>query len=492
MSNPSPWNRNQPIQQNQDAYGMGAFGIGLYSVIDPTRYAWTRTKAIFTSILLCLFLAARAEADSLTPTLGLTLPSVGVVDATNCNATVKTGCYGTKLNNNFTLIDQVFTATFTVVANPPILGKGLASNPLSLDVSSVTLQGNVFNGASQLIKFDPSKNYPTGTLAPTNVGNGNLNPGVLISTANASVLNAAGGLVGLDANNKLPAADGSQLTNLPAPTSLIPSWQGINYLVWYSSGPTIIADSTATFSFNVEASSVVFRGKLFALAKQNFSVVASTYTLISWNSTNGYRQFGLKDFMPPTISSATAGIADDLVLSLSSTDVNGITYPFESVWASPLPGFFFSGTGSTAFTNLTGGQIAPFYDCKVHPPYSLPSCDTNRLHATFTGPGGFGTWGFQISQADVNGKWCAVVNNASGSSANIVLYEPSGGGSETWITVDGVQPGTVNNASRTPKNVAVGAGYHPVCLYLDVTAGATYSFEMNFPLNVYMVRGGEW
>ncbi len=42
----------------------------------------------------------------------------------------------------------------TVSANAPILGDGSSGDPLRLDTSSATLQGNTFNGANQLVQLD--------------------------------------------------------------------------------------------------------------------------------------------------------------------------------------------------------------------------------------------------------------------------------------------------------------------------------------------------
>lgn len=393
-----------------------------------------------------------------------------------------------------------FSATGVVSALAPgtagnvLQSGGAAANPSWLAQSSITAgkATNLAGGAANQIPFQTAPNTTsfgalTGTAneitvtPPLTIGGGGQN----VTCASNQALLAA------TYNHGIPTGGSCTTVALASPNNPQPSWQGINYVTWMSSGP-VMADSTATFSFNVEASSVVFEGALYNVPKQNFAVIASTYTLISWNPTNGYRQWGLKDFMPPTLSSMTATLKDDLVVALSSSDANGVISLFESVWASPLPGFFFSGEGSTAFTNLTSGQIAPFFDCRIHPPYSLGSCDTNFVTPVFTGPRGFQfTLATSLTQADPN-KWCAILNNTSGGSANMFLYEPSGGTGEAWVTVDGVQPGTLNNANRTPKPVSIGTGYHPVCLYVDITAGAQYNVKLYFPQNVNIVRGGEW
>jgi hypothetical protein len=74
----------------------------------------------------------------------------------------------------------------------------------SLDQSSVTKQGNAFNGANQLVKLD------SGALVP----NANLDQSSVTKQGNA--FNGANQLVKLDGTGKLPAVDGSQLTGIAA------------------------------------------------------------------------------------------------------------------------------------------------------------------------------------------------------------------------------------------------------------------------------------
>ena len=52
------------------------------------------------------------------------------------------------------------TQASTVTVNAPILGDGSVGDPLSLDSSSVTLQGNQFNNANQLVLLDGAIKYP--------------------------------------------------------------------------------------------------------------------------------------------------------------------------------------------------------------------------------------------------------------------------------------------------------------------------------------------
>ena len=90
--------------------------------------------------------------------------------------------------------------------------------------SAVTLEGNSFNGASQLVKLDSSSRLPAVNGSQvTNLNASNLNSGTIPDARQSSSVtmqgnsfNAPGALVQLDGSSKLPAVDGSQLTNLNA------------------------------------------------------------------------------------------------------------------------------------------------------------------------------------------------------------------------------------------------------------------------------------
>jgi hypothetical protein len=90
--------------------------------------------------------------------------------------------------------------------------------------ANVTVQGNTFNGASQLVRLDSSTRLPAVNGSQlTNLNASNLNSGTIPDarqsssvTMQGNTFNGAGALVQLDGSSKLPAVDGSQLTNLNA------------------------------------------------------------------------------------------------------------------------------------------------------------------------------------------------------------------------------------------------------------------------------------
>lgn len=76
---------------------------------------------------------------------------------------------------------------------------------------NITAQGNTFNGASQLVKLDVTGKLPA--LDGSNLTNISLPTTV---TVQGNSFNGANQLVKLDVTGKLPALDGSNLTNLPS------------------------------------------------------------------------------------------------------------------------------------------------------------------------------------------------------------------------------------------------------------------------------------
>lgn len=113
----------------------------------------------------------------------------------------------------------------SVTVNSPILGLGSGASPLRLDSSSVTLTGNTFNGASQLVRLDGSTALPSVTASALTALNasavtlGSLPNARLDSssvTLTGNTFNAANKLVQLDGSTALPAVNAAALTALNA------------------------------------------------------------------------------------------------------------------------------------------------------------------------------------------------------------------------------------------------------------------------------------
>ncbi len=162
----------------------------------------------------------------------------GTLDATTINATTITGDGSGLTNIDGSAVDG---ATLTAINASNISSGTLSDGRLS---ANVTLLGNTFNGANQLVLLDASGNLPslngsaitnlsagnlTGALAAldgsaltslnaSNIGSGTLSDGRL--SANVTLLgntfNGVNQLVQLDGSGNLPALNGSAITSLNA------------------------------------------------------------------------------------------------------------------------------------------------------------------------------------------------------------------------------------------------------------------------------------
>lgn len=223
----------RPIRNRPAAFGIGKFGISIFSQRDATRYAWSRTKAVVTAFLLGLLLYKLAAADTFTTNLNLRKPSVDVEDSdtpwgekinTNSDtldaAILDKRVGGTIIGNltvtgsltaasSVSISSSVSVSTLTVGVAPSVstfnyqgalamasgasltmagsggfitnsssinasafFGNGAGITSISssaMDSSSVTLQGNSFNAANKLIQADGSGFIPNANLDPSSV-----------------------------------------------------------------------------------------------------------------------------------------------------------------------------------------------------------------------------------------------------------------------------------------------------------------------------------
>ena len=152
-------------------FGVWRYGVGRYSASDPTRFAWSRVAPAAIALFLAfLFALPASAADTFTPALNLQKPDVDVEDPNEP--------WGAKINRNFDTLDDAICdkrvgctitgqlivittitaaaiiAESSVTVQAPLTGDGLIGTPIGVDSSSVTLQGNTFNGADQLVKLD--------------------------------------------------------------------------------------------------------------------------------------------------------------------------------------------------------------------------------------------------------------------------------------------------------------------------------------------------
>ena len=109
-------------------------------------------RFLFAVIILFSAQSARALDPLCVPTPNLSIPKCPA------NSEDWFDSY-TSIVDNLDVIGGLTQAS-TVTVNAPILGDGSTGDPLSLDSSSVTLQGNQFNNANQLVLLDGAIKYP--------------------------------------------------------------------------------------------------------------------------------------------------------------------------------------------------------------------------------------------------------------------------------------------------------------------------------------------
>lgn len=129
------------------------------------------------------------------------------------------------LNNQIVLSTSSGGDITSVIAGTGLIGGGATGDvTLDIDTGLVTVQGNTFNGASQLVKLNGAGELPVlsatnlTNLNASNLGTGTLNDARLGAnvTLQGNTFNLANKLVKLDNSGNLPALNGSAITNLNA------------------------------------------------------------------------------------------------------------------------------------------------------------------------------------------------------------------------------------------------------------------------------------
>ena len=170
------------------------------------------------------------------------LPAVSGANVTNLNAgSITNGTLSdSRLSSNVTIQGNTFNGNSQLVqlngsgALPTLNGANLTNLSATQLTSgtvanarlsaSVTLQGNAFNGANQLVQLNGSGTLPAlNGSALTNLNATNLSTGTVADarlstnvTLQGNTFNGANQLVQLTAGGALPTLDGSNLTNLTA------------------------------------------------------------------------------------------------------------------------------------------------------------------------------------------------------------------------------------------------------------------------------------
>jgi hypothetical protein len=283
--------------------------------------------------------------------------------------------------------------------------------------------------------------------------------------------------------------DGSQQCSAAAAIS----YNGVNYVFSSSSG-TVIAYSTGATSFHVAQATMVFRGGIYNTPDTYFSMGKSTYSIVYWNPTNGFRQFGLAGDGVSTISSFTVKgiVTDDIAVALSTTGTNGDTHVFQiaNMLSQPSMGGSFA---NRYMPNVFNSAITleNVLDCPSGKLY-FQSCSLNAItFFPFVGPQFEAPRTFMTGGNDTS--FFAVVNNTGGASANLSIASAS----EMAFSyrLDGAAP-TRNAAlgSLRVVTLSIPTGYHVVSVYEDYNANNSVNsgFTLTLPPNVVIVRPGYW
>lgn len=139
--------------------------------------------------------------------------------------------FAAKRISELTSLASVDTGDFFVVVDVSDTAAGTTKKVTLADFATsvitagnITAQGNTFNGANQLVQLDSSTRLPAvngsqlTNLNASSLSSGTVNDARLSSnvTVQGNTFNGANQLVQLDSSTRLPAVNGSQITNLNA------------------------------------------------------------------------------------------------------------------------------------------------------------------------------------------------------------------------------------------------------------------------------------
>lgn len=222
-------------------------------------------------------------------------------------------------------------------------GTGLTSDPLNLNIANYTSQSTI-----SLSSTEGSVNLAGHNSVNLQETFGNkltlAERGIVITTASgADVLlnehasNSPSGFVILDNTGKLPAVDGSQLTNLPSPT-----------IDWSNLQEPIVSfgvDGTNIGSFSAYADSITLTGNTIALSSSS----APTLNGHAQNTALGFAVVGEDGKLPSSIIPESTGGTVDLsnyvgTVNLTSNDT-AVNINFVSGNSSYNAGFKMDPTG---------------------------------------------------------------------------------------------------------------------------------------------------
>lgn len=279
------------------------------------------------------------------------------------NATTVVKINGTSMAGLATGILKNTTTTgvpsIAIAADFPTLNQNTSGNAATVTTNAnltgpVTSVGNATTIAGPLPAISGAA---LTSLTPSNLSNGGLPNGVKISTANVGAgFNGASELVQLDGSAKMPAVDGSQLTNISGTLTggtngFDARWTGSTTL---AAGPFSESASSATL---LSGSTLLFKSGANLIGSSNY---ATTTTGLSGTWTN-------TTFTSPclsTVTITTSGNPVGVFFSGTLSDNGNGGNEFMNILqdgAFPLPYSSTLGTSAVDIANATAESTASFY-----------------------------------------------------------------------------------------------------------------------------------
>jgi hypothetical protein len=299
----------------------------------------------------------------------------GSVNASTLTGTIATGVDGSGLTNldaghlTGTIAPGVDGSGLININASAISGSIDASNitggPLSDAVlsSNVTKQGNLFNGPGQLVQLDMSMKLPASdgsqltNINASNITSGTLSDAALSSnvTTQGNLFNAPNKLVQLDNSGKLPISDGSQVGNLNA------------------SNITSGTLSDAALSSNVTTQGNVFNApnKLVQLDNSGKLPISDGSNVTGLNASNITSGTIDASHLPSSVLNVAAANPGDIIYSADGSTwtvlPKGSDNTFLGVNGSGVVGYYAAGSGSYDPNSvaITGGTITGITDLAI-------------------------------------------------------------------------------------------------------------------------------
>ncbi|HBA60389.1 MAG TPA: hypothetical protein DCZ92_06160, partial [Elusimicrobia bacterium] len=261
----------------------------------------------------------------------------------------------------------------------------LTGNTFSALPSSVTLQGNLFNGSSQLVQLNGTGYLPAlngsllTDLAPGNVANGTLGAGVIVSSVGANGVRPGSILAGAIVDADINSAAAIAISKL-AGTGIL--------------GADVIASSIAVHAVYAAAikDEAVSSAKIADGAIIAADIAMSTISLDRLNQSgctsgqiakwNGSAWACGEDTATGDISVSTITIAGNLIATPAATTVSAgatliVTGAFMQVHNTNLGAVTLS--GSPLLSNGTAGQVLVLQGDSDIRPVKVPSSGNIRL-----------------------------------------------------------------------------------------------------------------